>query len=53
MKYLKKNEEEEERVENIELEARFVINRIKELIKENFKYGTERKNNIEILNIKI
>lgn len=52
----RKNEEEEERVENIELEARFVANRIKELIKEKFQVWDRKKNqyrNIEYKDIVI
>lgn len=48
--------EEEERVENIELEARFVANRIKELIKEKFQVWDRKKNqyrNIEYKDIVI
>lgn len=48
--------EEEERVENIELEARFVANRIKELIKEKIQVWDRKKNqyrNIEYKDIVI
>ena len=38
------SEEEEERVENIELEARFVANRIKELIDNKFQVWDRKKN---------
>jgi len=46
------SEEEIERVENIELEAKFVANRIKELVENKFQIYDAKKQEKEILNIK-